>query len=69
MCYSGKCCFEIWDGDCWQINSKEKIQAKFGHNICIIGGHCEEPDDVVLFESIDKEELKVMREEIKRGKF
>jgi len=69
MCYSAKCFFEDWNGECCQFNKNDKIKEKLGYGVCLIGGYCEEPDDVALFESIDKEELKVMRDEIKRGNF
>ena len=70
MCYSGKCYFEGYMGDCEQWSKAykvaEEVAAKYGIGICAIGGS---PDELG---SEDSDVFKKAREEFhelyKRGR-
>ena len=50
MCYSGKCEFENYNGECTIYNSK-KFEEKYFYTPCFIGGTIRDKEDKEYYES------------------
>lgn len=48
MCYSGKCRFERYDGEC-MIYNYESFKEKYGECACTVGGHITCLDDEIYY--------------------
>lgn len=50
MCYSGKCKYEVWDGNCRIVNYK-KYENIVGFSPCYIGsGQCVSEEEAKVYE-------------------
>ena len=72
MCYSGKCQFESWYGDC-TVGHHIKFAERYGYRACLIGRYPDSPETVEwinangnIIKSVTRRYYKDKEEELKR---
>lgn len=64
MCYSGKCEFENYFGEC-TICSFKKFEDKYKYSPCFVGGIIQSKEDEIFYKK-HEEEIEKIKENINR---